>query len=50
MTQLLLALDFGGTKHTAALAVPGEHEWRATDVSSRPPAPTPGTTFGRCAP
>jgi glucokinase len=29
MSELLLALDFGGTKHAAAIAAPGETEWRA---------------------
>jgi glucokinase len=29
MLQLLLALDFGGTKHTAAVIVHGERDWRA---------------------
>jgi len=29
MTGLLLALDFGGTKHTAAVVVRGERHWRA---------------------
>jgi glucokinase len=29
MPQLLLALDFGGTKHTAAVIARGEHDWRA---------------------
>ena len=29
MTQLLLALDFGGTKHTAAVIARGERDWRA---------------------
>ena len=29
MAQLLLALDFGGTKHTAAVMAHGEHRWRA---------------------
>jgi glucokinase len=28
MTGLLLALDFGGTKHTAAVIAPGERTWR----------------------
>ncbi len=37
MTQLLLALDFGGTKHTAALAVPGEREWHAHRRVFSPP-------------
>lgn len=27
--KLLLALDFGGTKHTAAVIAPGEREWQA---------------------
>jgi glucokinase len=29
MTDLLLALDYGGTKHTAAVIVRGERDWRA---------------------
>jgi len=29
MAQLFLALDFGGTKHTAAVAARGERRWRA---------------------
>jgi len=29
MTGLLLALDFGGTKHTAAVVARGERHWRA---------------------
>ncbi len=29
MTQLLLTLDFGGTKHTAAVIARGERRWRA---------------------
>ena len=29
MPQLLLALDFGGTKHTAAVIARGERDWRA---------------------
>ena len=37
MPQLLLALDFGGTKHTAALAAPGEREWRAHRRVFSPP-------------
>lgn len=28
MAHMLLALDFGGTKHAAAIAVPGETTWR----------------------
>ena len=28
MTELILAFDFGGTKHTAGLAVRGERAWR----------------------
>jgi len=35
--QLLLALDFGGTKLTAGLAVSGEHHWRAHRRVSSPP-------------
>ncbi len=29
MAQLLLALDYGGTKHTAAVIARGERDWRA---------------------
>jgi glucokinase len=29
MTNLLLALDFGGTKQAAALVTPGERQWLA---------------------
>jgi glucokinase len=29
MAHLLLALDFGGTKHSAAVLAPGELDWRA---------------------
>ena len=29
MAQLLLVLDFGGTKHTAAVIAAGERDWRA---------------------
>ena len=29
MTDLLLVLDFGGTKHTAAVIARGERDWRA---------------------
>ncbi len=36
MSDLILALDFGGTKHSAALAVRGERAWRA---HRRVPAP-----------
>ena len=35
--QLLLALDFGGTKLTAALAVSGERCWRAHGIVPSPP-------------
>ncbi len=35
--RLLLALDFGGTKLTAGLAVSGEHRWRAHRRVSSPP-------------
>jgi len=35
--QLLLALDYGGTKHTAALLVPGERAWLAHDRVYAPP-------------
>jgi glucokinase len=36
-TQLLLALDYGGTKHTAAVVAPGERRWRAYRRVSSPP-------------
>lgn len=40
MTQpLLLLLDFGGTKHTAAVMVSGEHQWRAYRRVFSPPNP-----------
>jgi glucokinase len=35
--QLLLALDYGGTKHTAALLVPGEQAWLAHGRVYAPP-------------
>ena len=35
--QLLLALDYGGTKHTAALLIPGERAWLAHDRVYVPP-------------
>ena len=38
MTQWLLALDFGGTKHTAAVLVQGEREWRDHRRIFSPPA------------
>lgn len=37
MTQLLLALDFGGTKHTAGVIGVGEREWRAHRRAFSPP-------------
>jgi glucokinase len=36
MTATLLALDFGGTKHSAAVAEPGEREWRALRRAAAP--------------
>ena len=36
-TQLVLALDFGGTKHTAAVVAPGERHWRASGRALSPP-------------
>ncbi|MEJ2556094.1 MAG: ROK family protein [Anaerolineae bacterium] len=39
MTRLLLALDFGGTKHTAAVIAPGERRWRAHQRVFSPPNP-----------
>jgi len=37
MAQYLLALDFGGTKHTAAVVGCGEREWRAHRCIFSPP-------------
>jgi glucokinase len=37
MTQVLLALDFGGTKHTAAVIAAGERRWRAHRRVFSPP-------------
>lgn len=37
MTQYFLALDFGGTKHTAAVAVAGERHWVARRQVFSPP-------------
>ncbi len=37
MGDLLLALDFGGTKHTAAVVARGERQWRAHRRVSSPP-------------
>ena len=37
MTQLILALDFGGTKHTAAVAGRGERTWRGHARAYSPP-------------
>jgi len=37
MPQLLLALDFGGTKHTAAVIARGERQWRAHRSAFSPP-------------
>ena len=39
MAQLLLALDFGGTKHTAAVALDGERQWRTHQRILSPPHP-----------
>jgi glucokinase len=39
MTRLLLALDFGGTKHTAAVIASGERQWRAHRRVFSPPNP-----------
>jgi len=36
-TQLVLALDFGGTKHTAAVLAPGERQWQASGRALSPP-------------
>ena len=36
--SLLLALDYGGTKHTAALLIPGERAWLAHGRVTRHPA------------
>jgi glucokinase len=37
MNPPLLALDFGGTKHSAAIALPGERTWRALQRAPAPP-------------
>ncbi len=37
MTNLLLALDFGGTKQAAALVAPGERQWLAHRRAFSPP-------------
>lgn len=37
MTEMILALDFGGTKHTAGLAARGEHTWRGRRQTFSPP-------------
>lgn len=37
MTSLLLALDFGGTKHTAAVISPGANHWQAHRRTFSPP-------------
>jgi glucokinase len=37
VAELLLALDFGGTKHTAAVAAADEREWRAHRFVFSPP-------------
>src|SRR4051812_13280140 len=37
MTLPLLALDFGGTKHSAAVTMPGAHTWRALRRVPAPP-------------
>ena len=37
MTPLLLALDFGGTKHTAAVISPGQRQWQAHRRAFSPP-------------
>lgn len=37
MPPLILALDFGGTKHTAAITYPGEHTWQAHKRAFSPP-------------
>ena len=37
MSDLLLAFDFGGTKHTAGLTARGERTWRARQQVASPP-------------
>jgi len=37
LTPLLLALDFGGTKHTAAVISPGQRQWQAHRRAFSPP-------------
>ncbi|MCI0648370.1 MAG: ROK family protein [Chloroflexi bacterium] len=43
---MLLALDFGGTKHTAAVWVPGEAGWRAHRRAFSPPGADAGYDIG----
>jgi len=42
MEQLLLALDFGGTKHSAAVLVRGEKSWRGRERVFSPPGADAG--------
>lgn len=37
MKNLILALDFGGTKHAAALGTPGQKQWLASRRAISPP-------------
>jgi glucokinase len=37
MARWILALDFGGTKHTAGIAGPGERSWRRHERAFAPP-------------
>jgi glucokinase len=37
LSATILALDFGGTKHAAAIAAPGERQWRAVRRAPAPP-------------
>jgi glucokinase len=37
MTPLIVALDFGSSRHTAAIAAPGDRQWRAHRRALAPP-------------
>src|SRR5512136_1450038 len=43
MTKLLLALDFGGTKHAAAVVAPGERNFQDCRRALSPPGADAGT-------
>jgi glucokinase len=45
LTPLLLALDFGGTKHTAAVITPSTNQWHAHQRAFSPPNADASTDF-----